>query len=181
MRFSVVTFLVVVLALVTAPLMALAFDINADGTTALSKACDEGDSELVKSILAGPDAAALNHQDNDGWTPLIWAAVAGHASITDMLIAAGADVNVRNSNGGTALMRAAQQGHGDIVRQLISAKADVNAANRDGWSALVLASGTGRTEIVRELLAAGADPRVQTSDGDTPLSRYITTRVHSLF
>jgi ankyrin repeat protein len=159
--------------LLAVPLLAMAYQINGDGTTPLTKAADEGDLDEVTRLLASAEKEGLNHQDADGWTALIWASVAGHASVTDALIAAGANVNLRNSNGGSALMRASQQGHADIVRQLIAAGAEVNAANRDGWSPLVLASGTGRTEIVRDLLAAGADPRVQTSDGDTPLARYV--------
>ena len=75
----------------------------------------------------------------------------GHKEIVEMLINAGADVNVRDKFGGTALMIASQNGHVETVEMLIEKGADVNARDFLGNTALVYATEEGHKEIIKIL------------------------------
>jgi ankyrin repeat protein len=75
----------------------------------------------------------------------------------DLLLAAGADVNVTGGYYGTALQAASTQGYKEIVSLLLAAGADVNATGGHYGTALQAASYEGSGEIVSLVLAAGAE------------------------
>jgi ankyrin repeat protein len=70
----------------------------------------------VAHLLA--QGADVNTQDDDGLTPLHWAAKEGNQDIVKLLIAWGADVRVKSRKSLTPLDWAAEQGHQDIVALL---------------------------------------------------------------
>ena len=93
-----------------------------------------GDIEAVKWHLAnGPD---INARDNDGVTPLIWAAVRNKMQTVELLIAEGADVNAKDRFNKTPLYRAAFAGRSEIVRVLIANGAGVNVKDAKGETPL---------------------------------------------
>ena len=88
--------------------------------------------------LAGVQAeldkgADLNAKDESGYTPLYGAVEKGHKEVVELLIAAGADVNVKDGEWGeTPLHLAADKGHKEVAELLITAGADVNAKDGGG-------------------------------------------------
>ncbi|MEE9354090.1 MAG: ankyrin repeat domain-containing protein [Methylococcaceae bacterium] len=84
------------------------------------------------------------------------AAGSGHTEIVQMLLRAGADVNI-TGGGSTALMWAAQKGHAEVVRMLLEAGANVNRKDKDVKLALVHAREKGHSDIVDLLIKAGAE------------------------
>ena len=60
-----------------------------------------GHQEVVQALIAA--GANVNQQDNNGRTPLHWAAYNGHQAIVQALIDAGANVNQQNYDGRTPL------------------------------------------------------------------------------
>jgi len=54
----------------------------------LLEAAYKGLTEVAKALIAA--GADVNQADNDGWTPLHWAAGEGHTEVAEALIAAGA-------------------------------------------------------------------------------------------
>ena len=62
----------------------------------------------------------MNKQLNNGRTALMFAAWGGHDKCVDLLIYAGADVNVQDVDGWTAVMLAAQRGSDKCVDFLIN-------------------------------------------------------------
>jgi ankyrin repeat protein len=124
----------------------------------------------------------INSKDNiTGWTPLIGACIAlkNEESLKDMmqlLIEAGADVNIKDEEGRTALMEACSCGDGckEVVRLLIEAGADVNATDKEGWSALRMAcyyieSETTLNMVVQDFIDAGVDVNAKDNEGCTVL------------
>ena len=101
-----------------------------------------GDETGVRTALA--DGADVTAAEADGTTPLHWAVQADHATIVDLVLAAGADADV-------------------------DFDFDVDAANRYGVRPLVLACTRGKAAIVKRLLEAGADANATLAEGETAL------------
>ena len=88
----------------------------------------EENIEAVKKTLA--DGADVNAKDDNGWTPLRWAAGIGHKEVSEYLITMGADVNAAETGSGmTPLHFAAGGDQKEIVELLLANGADVNAKN----------------------------------------------------
>ena len=99
---------------------------NPEADRALLDAAEKGNIEAVKKTLA--DGADVNAKDDNGWTPLHWAALSGHKEVSEYLITMGADVNAAETvSGMTVLHEAAALGHKEIAELLIASGADVNA------------------------------------------------------
>ena len=92
-----------------------------------------------------------------GFTPLLYAVLAGDAESVGILLAAGADVDDTGPDGVTALMLALIKRHAAIALQLLEAGADPRPAEA-GYTALHLAAATGAAAVAEALLAGGADP-----------------------
>lgn len=93
-----------------------------------------GNQEAVKQHIAA--GTNLNEKEPfGGSSPLISAAVFGKSAIAQLLIDAGADLNVQNNDGSTALISAAFFCRPDIVRMLLDAGADQGIKNNYGATA----------------------------------------------
>jgi hypothetical protein len=95
---------------------------------------------------------------------------------TELLLAAGADVNKKDSDGETALSSAAlfaftlpPETERRLVEMLIGAGADVNAANERKFTPLMQWAMSGGAEAIRLLLDAGADVNARDRGGSTAL------------
>lgn len=123
-------------------------------TTSLEAAARGGNLAIFGRLLQ-----AKSHESQE-WSPdelnvaLEEAARAGHCSIVELLIQAGADVNVKN---GYPLMRAATGGHLSTVERLIQAGADVNVNGYYGNSLLAEVATGDHLLVVKRLVQAGAD------------------------
>ena len=104
-----------------------------------------------------------------GFTPLLYAAMAGDADTVRLLVSAGADVNETAADGTTPLIVTLQRGIEEglwrlpggrnqaVAALLLARGADPNLAAA-GYTALHVASATGQHEAAEALLAHGADP-----------------------
>lgn len=77
---------------------------NIGGATALHLACREGNFEIAKTLI--DSGANINATDNEGWTPLMRASLAGQAQIVEFLLARDAQANFLNSVGESAIIHA---------------------------------------------------------------------------
>ncbi len=142
------------------------------GSTPLKDAAHRDDPRYVKALLAAganPRAPA-----EGGWTALMTATAYGTAESLQLLIDAGADVNVRDTkNGGqTVLMWAARSGRQSKrkVQALLKAGADLKATTPDsGWNVLLSAASAGDLPTVELLLEAGLDVSYRSTEGETAL------------
>jgi ankyrin repeat domain-containing protein 50 len=102
----------------------------------LWQAANSGNIDELKKFLA--KGADPNYCRN-GYTVLMCAAHQGHLSVTKILVAKGAKVNLADDGGVTALIEASAEGHDEIVDFLTKQGADVNVRNKNGDTALSFA------------------------------------------
>ena len=124
-------------------------------------AAERGDLRLVDAAR-GQDASAVRTlidqqtpvdvAQPDGATALHWAAHWDNLQIADLLIRAGADVNVRNELGVAPLSLACINGSAEMVERLLDRDADANHALPTGVTSLMTCARTGSVDAVRELL-----------------------------
>jgi len=98
----------------------------------------------------------VHHKDEEGDTPLHWAAWNKHVEVgvevLKSLISEGADVNAKGEDGWTPLHRAAAFNKNvDVVKFLISKGADIDAKNNHGGTPLDVAKREGNTAVVEYL------------------------------
>lgn len=128
----------------------------------LIQAATTGNVDRVQSLLAGNV-----NLDLDRGAAIGNAAAAGHTKIVELLIRAGANVNLRDKLGFTPIASAAYAGYGEIVQLLIEAGADIQApaGESQSYSALEYAqmglyqferSDLQHAQIIRQLQQLGA-------------------------
>lgn len=129
-----------------------------------------GDLRMTEALLAHGSHPDL--QDNQGYTPLMWAAVKGHTAVVQSLIERfNAGVNLQNAAGETALFLAVREEHADVVKFLLQNGADPNvpSLSDEGMFPLHVASAFGSLQLVALLVSFGAWTNSESLEGDTPL------------
>ena len=80
--------------------------VDREGLSALHRACYEGHVAVAKVLLDGKFegcGAAIDLQDERGWTPLMWASSWGQESVVRLLLARGANMAQHSGSGKLAL------------------------------------------------------------------------------
>ncbi|PTB59090.1 hypothetical protein M431DRAFT_66778, partial [Trichoderma harzianum CBS 226.95] len=94
-----------------------------------------GHEAAVEMFLDRSDMDA-DARDDEGLTPLAYAAFNGHYSVTIMLIEQGADINSQDNRRQTPLWLATQKGHERIVDLLLNNGAIMEIKGYDGCTPL---------------------------------------------
>ncbi|KAL8299133.1 hypothetical protein RB593_009145 [Gaeumannomyces tritici] len=129
--------------------------------------------EAVVKLLLATDKVDADSKDNNGRTPLSWAAANGHEAVVKLLLGTGkVDVDSKDNNGQTPLSWAAANGHEAVVKLLLgTGKVDVDSKDNNGQTPLSWAAANGHEAVVKLLLGTGkVDVDSKDNNGQTPLS-----------
>lgn len=107
----------------------------------------------------------INLQDEEGFTPLMWAAAHGQIAVVEFLLQNGADPNLLAKGRESALSLACSKGYTDIVKMLIDCGVDVNEYDWNGGAPLLYAVHGNHVRCVEILLESGADPTIESDSG----------------
>jgi hypothetical protein len=129
--------------------------------------------EAVVKLLLDTGKVEADSKDNDGWTPLFWAADNGHEAIVKLLLDTGkVEADSKDEYGRTPLLVAAENGHEAIVKLLLdTGKVDADSKDTvNGWTPLLGAAENGHEAVVKLLLDTGkVDADSKDEYGRTPL------------
>ncbi|XP_028605404.1 ankyrin repeat family A protein 2 isoform X2 [Podarcis muralis] len=107
----------------------------------------------------------INHTDEEGFTPLMWAAAHGQIAVVEFLLQNGADPQILGKGRESALSLACSKGYTDIVKMLLDCGVDVNEYDWNGGTPLLYAVHGNHVKCVKILLEHGADPTIETDSG----------------
>lgn len=99
----------------------------------------------------------VNAQEEDGATPLAWAAMRSNVQIAALLLKAGANPNLLNEQGIGPLYLAITNGSSSLAQLLLSKGADPNIVREDGETPLLTATHTCQIDVMKMLLDRGAN------------------------
>ncbi|EME81905.1 uncharacterized protein MYCFIDRAFT_138563 [Pseudocercospora fijiensis CIRAD86] len=91
------------------------------GNTVLHFCSANGFTELLRSFLSQNVPSLVNHGNNEGNTPLHWAAYNGHLAIVKLLVENGADMWAKNKAGHLAMFEAERADKSEVVQYLLVA------------------------------------------------------------
>lgn len=135
----------------------------------LVRAVVERDFEGIRAVLDAGFCINTPVHKQSPHTALHKAVMIGEAEVVDVLINAGADVNLpMDSKGTTALHWAAKRGDVEISTQLVDAGADIEARNSQGLTPAGVARSRGYRFLGDKL--AGEKIAVPTVEGDNVVS-----------
>lgn len=123
-------------------------DSQSDAGTPLIWAAGHGQEEAVKVLLE--HNANPNAETEDNITPLLSSVAAGSLACLELLIQAGAKVNI-SAGGATPLHIAADSGSLEIINCLLKAGADPNVTDDDGVKPIQVAAARGNRRAVEIL------------------------------
>ena len=124
---------------------------------------DNNISDTTRLLAKGADPNTPDEQSN---TLLMTAVRQKNTALANLLINAGAKLNLRNKHGETAIMLASYSGLGDIVEKLYIKGAEIN---HNGWNPLIYAATGGHAKIIPLLLDGGVQINLTSPNGTTAL------------
>lgn len=165
-------------------------DVNLPGSdeTALVAASHAGYVEMVDLLLRAGANPNIPGRELGNY-PLHSACYRGaekpeyvknYVAITQLLIAAGADVNALDNDKSTPLHDAARYGSPAQVKLLVKARAKLDVYNRLGRTPLLEAVTWGKAPQAQILLEAGANPNLRDKKGKSPLQLAEKRRAKAL-
>ncbi len=123
----------------------------------LGKAINDGDVELVKTIVSSGIDINPECQSNVICRPIAWAVLSNNLDVIIALHELGADPNGENAYGDTSLHYVVEEGFFDLLRPLMRLGGDINKPNSFGISPFLAIVNAGYFEIVEFLVSNGAD------------------------
>lgn len=113
------------------------------------EAVTTGDTDAIRGFTNIENL--INKTDDEGWTPLMWAAATGQIESARLLLGRRVNVNAQSDKGETALMCAAESNDENILLLLIHAGARADLQNKAGDTLRSILEDNGRLDLMEKI------------------------------
>ncbi|XP_046568341.1 serine/threonine-protein phosphatase 6 regulatory ankyrin repeat subunit B-like isoform X2 [Haliotis rubra] len=131
----------------------------------LHLACQGGNTSIIKYLLPLFD---INSPGEDGWTPIMMAALSGKMEAYDLIVTTGGIPSLTTPQNDNVLHAACQGGNKAIVRKVIGSFG-INTRGKNGCTPLMRAVVGGHMSMMKFLMSRNADHTLVDKDGLTLL------------
>ncbi|XP_046562593.1 ankyrin repeat domain-containing protein 2-like [Haliotis rubra] len=131
----------------------------------LHLACQGGNTSIIKYLLPLFD---INSPGEDGWTPIMMAALSGKMEAYELIVTNGGIPSLTTPQNDNVLHAACQGGNKSIVRKVID-NFGINTRGKNGCTPLMRAVVGGHMSLVKFLMSRDADHTLVDKDGLTLL------------
>ena len=132
-------------------------DVTAHGEKAVN---------IINHLLAYD--ADLSKQDDEGYTPFMYAVNLNLVSVCSLMMEFDCDVEMRDNSGRTPLHIAVAAGNAAVIPVIAEGDCDLESLDADGDTPMHVAVELDHVEVVKTLLQLGMDTSVQNTLGDQP-------------
>ena len=130
---------------------------------------EDNDNALKIATLLLQKGAYLEIQNDEQFTPLLWAACNDSLPMVQLLLQNGARVDVADKDKMTPLLWATYHKNLEMMQLFLDKGANVAVADKDGNTPCLLAVLRDSQEALKVLVEKGANVEVANKDGNTPL------------
>jgi len=109
--------------------------VDYEGSTPLVLCAKQNNVKGLELLLARGASITVKSKDFE-FTPLIWAATAGHQEAIETLVQVSANLKAKDAEGRTAMMWAARHGHLPVVQIFLRLNCDLTLRDKEGLTAL---------------------------------------------
>ncbi|XP_030407447.1 inversin isoform X2 [Gopherus evgoodei] len=171
-------------------------DSDLEGRTSFMWAAGKGSDDVIRTMLnlklnidinmadkyAGTGGARVDLVDQDGHSPLHWAALGGNADVCQILIENKINPNMQDYAGRTPLQCAAYGGYINCMVVLLENNADPNIQDKEGRTALHWLCNNGYLDAIKLLLGFDAFPNHMENNEEryTPLDYALLGEHHEV-
>lgn len=144
-------------------------DPNSTNKAGACAAYVAAESQFLPAALESMLKAGANPNGTSPATsPIRIAVVRGNSKAVDLLMQAGAEINITFANGWNLMHEAVRGGREEIIVKLLKAGLSINEADAAGFTPLHYAMSNGKAGTPALLLKHGADIHARSSEGFTP-------------
>ncbi|XP_071084549.1 serine/threonine-protein phosphatase 6 regulatory ankyrin repeat subunit B-like [Haliotis cracherodii] len=139
--------------------------VDNDDDSLLHNACYGSNTAIVQHLVSPSN---INTRGQNGWTPVMTAALQGHQSVFDLLVSKNADLTLMDNEGNSLLHNACYGGNTAIVQYLVS-PSNVNTRGHHGKTPVMMAAFKGHQSVFDLLVSKNADLTLVDNDGNSLL------------
>ncbi|XP_071105461.1 uncharacterized protein [Haliotis cracherodii] len=139
--------------------------VDKHGNSALHLACLGGNKAIVQHLVSPSN---INTRGQNGWTPVVIAALLGHQNVFDLLVSKQADLTLVDNDGENILHLACEGNNKDIIQYLIS-PSNINTRGRFGFTPVMIAAIQGHQSVFNLLVSKQADLTLVDNHGNSLL------------
>ncbi|XP_059114891.1 ankyrin repeat family A protein 2-like [Peromyscus eremicus] len=122
----------------------------------------------------------INHTDEEGFTPLMWAVAHGQMAVVQFLLQNGADPQLLGKGRERAPSLTCSKGYTDIVKMLLDCGVGVNEYDWNGGTPLLYVVHGNHVKCVKMLLENGADPTTERDSGHNSMDSAVALGYRSV-
>ncbi|XP_046359772.2 serine/threonine-protein phosphatase 6 regulatory ankyrin repeat subunit B-like [Haliotis rufescens] len=137
--------------------------VDNNGDSLLHLACRGGNPSVVQYLVS---PSYINRKGQQGWTPVMTAAVVGHQNVFELLVSEHADLTLVDNNDNNIIHLACEVGNTAVLEHLVS-PSNINSRGQCGLTPVMKAAVAGHVNAFDLLVSKNADLSLKGNFGNS--------------